>query len=404
MNLHSRLPLLASMLLCALLCALQCALLGTVQAAAPTLPPILIGISAEYSMKDSYAAQAIEKGVKVAIDEINAGGGVLGGRTLALETRDDRGVPARAIDNLKELVANPDVVAVFCGRFSPAAVEMVPIANREGMPLLDPWAAADGIANNKGKPNYVFRLSMTDTWALEVMTQHAIERKFKHLALILPNTAWGRSSLAAFEAYAKKHPGLRTESYWYNWGETDFAGKLLQVQASGAQAILMVANEVEGAIIVRLIAAQPAERRVPLIAHWGITGGDFATVAGEALQAVDLVVVQTFSFRDTGTEKARSVARTYRRLFAEEAGTSHGAVGFAHAYDLTHLLAMAINKAGRADRVAVRDALEQLGPYSGLVRKYARAFTPQNHEALDRGQVFLARFQKDGTLSRVPRK
>ena len=366
--------------------------------------PLVVGISAEYSMKNSLAAQSIEKGARLAIDEINAAGGLLGGRKLELQTLDDRGVPARAIENLKELAKNPDALAVFCGRFSPVAVELVPVANRERFLLLDPWAAADGIANNGAVPNFVFRLSLTDTWALQVMAQHAVERKFKRLALFLPNTAWGRSSLAAFEAYAKKFPRLRSESFWYNWGDTDFAGKLLQAQLNGADAVLMVANETEGAMIVQHVASQPAERRLPLIAHWGLAAGDFPALAGDALWSVDMVVVQTFSIHDARGAKARSVAQAYQRLFSEDIGSLQAAVGFAHAYDLTHLLALAIRKAGSADRMAVRNALEQLGGHAGLVKHYSKPFSPQNHEALDQGQVFLARFNKDGSLSRMPRK
>jgi branched-chain amino acid transport system substrate-binding protein len=382
------------------LALLASAVICSAQAAAP----VVLGVSAEYSMKNSLAAQSIEKGVKLAIEEINAAGGVLGGRKLELQALDDRGVPARAIENLKQLAQNPDALAVFCGRFSPVAMELAPVANRERFLLLDPWAAADGIANNGGDPNFVFRLSMTDTWALRVMTRHALERKFKRLALFLPNTAWGRSSLAAFEAYAKGSPRLRSDNFWYNWGDTDFSGKLLQARLNGADAILMIANETEGAMIVQQMAAQPAQRRLPLIAHWGLSAGDFPAVAGEALRAVDLVVVQTFSFRDAKSAKAKAVEQAYRRLFSEDIGKLQAAVGFAHAYDLTHLLALAIKQAGSAERMAVRNALEQLGSHAGLVKHYARPFSPQNHEALDEGQVFLARFQADGSLSKVRRK
>ena len=373
---------------------------GSAQAA----PDVLIGISAEYSMKNSLAAQSIEKGVKLAIEEINAAGGVLGGRKLALQVLDDRGVPARAIENLQALAQNPDALAVFCGRFSPVAAELVPVANRERFLLLDPWAAADGIANNGGNPNYVFRLSMTDTWALRVMTQHAVERKFKRLALFLPNTAWGRSSLSAYDAYARKYPALRAQKYWYNWGDTDFAGKLLEARRAGAEAILMVANETEGAMVVQLMANQPRDQRLPLIAHWGLTAGDFPAMTGAALADVDLVVVQTFSFREAQSARARAVEKAYRQLFSEEVASMQAAAGFVHAYDLTHLLALAINKAGRADRSAVRDALENLGSYAGLVKNYTKPFSQRNHDALDQGQIFLARFQKDGSLLRVRSK
>ena len=145
----------------------------------------------------------------------------------------------------------------------------------------------------------------------------------------------------------------------------------------------------------------PAERRLPVIAHWGITGGDFSAAAGAALDLVDLSVVQTFTFQNATSRRARSVANSYEQMFGENIAGMHAAVGFAHAYDLTHLLAMAIRKAGTTDRKAVRSALENLGAYSGLVRDYPRPFSPTQHEALDQRQVFMARFAKDGTLFKV---
>lgn len=369
-------------------------------AAAHAAAPIVIGISAEYGVKGSWAAQAIEKGVKLAQAEINAKGGLLGGRQLQIETRDDRGVPARGMDNLKELAAVPDIVAVFCGRFSPVAIEQVAVANREHLLLLDPWAAADGIANNGGDPNYVFRLSLTDTWAMNALGEYARRKNWKRLALFVPNTAWGRSSLAAFDAYAAKHGGLRSDNYWYNFGDSEFSEKLLQASERGASAILLIANETEGALVVQQMAALPQNRRLPLISHWGITGGNFALAAGKALQAVDLQVVQTFSFHDARTARAKRVAAAYQGQFGEDVAQLQAVAGFAHAYDLTHLLALAITKAGTSEREAVRTALENLGPYAGLLRDYPRPFSPANHEALDRSQVFLARFGADGTLRR----
>jgi branched-chain amino acid transport system substrate-binding protein len=73
-------------------------------------------------------------------------------------------------------------------------------------------------------------------------------------------------------------------------------------------------------------------------------------------------------------------------------------VGIAHAYDLTHLLARAINQAGSTDRRKIRDALENLPPYDGLVKRYARPFTPQRHDALGPEQVFMARYSADDRL------
>lgn len=375
--------------------------LGAAQAQAP----VVIGLTAEFGVQGSHTAQSIEKGIALAIDEINTAGGVLGGRQLVLETRDDRGVPARGVDNFTDFAGRADVVAVFCGRFSPVAIEIAPVASKLGLPLLDPWSAADDITKPRGaEPNYAFRLSLTDTWAIETMLDHARARGINRIALFAPNTAWGRSSEAAMLAYAKRHTALRHDVFWYNWGDTDFSERLAQARAKGAQAILTVTNEFEGLPIIKQMAAQAPAQRLPIISHWGLLGGDFATSARAYLEQVDFTVVHTFSFSDPRSAKAQAVAAGVKRLFGIDVSQMRAQVGFAHAYDLTHLLAQAINKAGSTDRAAIRSALERLGAHEGLVKHYAKPFTPTRHEALERRQVSMARFDRDGNLKSIAGK
>lgn len=385
-----------------LLAGLSVWLCAAPSAAAQSERPLKIGLSAEFGMKDSHSAQSIEKGILLAIDEINAAGGVLG-RKLVLEKRDDRGVTARALDNFAELAADKDVVAVFCGRFSPAALELALVANRLGLLLLDPWAAADGVTLQE-QPNYVFRLSLTDSWAIETLLDHARNRSLRRLAVFLPNTAWGRSSDAALFVYARSFSSIEYSKYWYNYGDTDFSVQLKQAKNLGAQAILMIVNAPEGANIVRQMAALPVAQRLPILSHWGITGSNFPALTGDALKAVDLVVVQTFTFNGARGTKARTVAAGLKRLFSRDTSTLQGQVGFAHAYDFTHLLAQAIRKAGSADRAAIRIALERIETHAGLLRTYRRPFSVTDHEALDRSQLFIARFDTDGSLVRIPGK
>lgn len=360
---------------------------------------VTIGITAEFGVKGSHAAQSIDKGIALAVSEINAAGGVLGGRRLVVEKRDDRGVPARGIDNFRELAAKPSVVAIFCGRFSPVALELAPLADSLGLTLLDPWAAADSITTDRGNPaNYTFRLSLTDSWAMATMLDHARQRGHRRLALLVPNTGWGRSSEAALTAYLKRHPGMSSETFWYNWGDIDFNDRLQLAIARGAELLISVANEAEGVPILKQMAALPAGQRLPILSHWGVIGGDFTAKAGEALSQVDFAVVHTFSFADRSGPRVQRVAEAYRRLFGDDVVNLRAQVGFAHAYDLTHLLARAIDKAGSSDRAAVRRALEHLGPYSGLVRHYERPFTPTRHEALDQSDARLGRFDRTGAV------
>jgi branched-chain amino acid transport system substrate-binding protein len=163
--------------------------------------------------------------------------------------------------------------------------------------------------------------------------------------------------------------------------------------------VVLVANDDEAAILVREMAALPKDQRIPILSHWGITGGEFAALAGPALQQVDLSVIQTFSFFRADRKKVQQFLQSAAKVSpVRRIEDIKGPVGAAHAYDLTHLVAMAIERARSTDRKAVRDALEKLPPYEGLIKTYVPAFTPARHEALGPQQLLLARYRADGVL------
>lgn len=368
--------------------------------AADANSPILIGLTAGFGLKNSRTAQAFEKGILLAIDEINASGGVLNGRSLKLVTRDDRGLPARGQDIVTEFAADANVLAVFTGRFSPVTIAVAPIANTRKVLLLAPWSAADAITKH-AYPNYVFRVSLIDTWALQAMLQHAQRRGFKKIALFIPNTAWGRSCEQALLNAQKRDFKFKHIAIKYNLGETDFRHRIKVASDYGADAILMVSNEAEGAPIVQQVAELPAASRMPIIAHWGVLGGDFPKLAGAALHTVDFTFITTFSFENNRRDKAQQAAASVKRLFDQDAKTMQAQPGFAHAYDLTHMLALAIRQAGSAERTSVRAALEQLESYRGLTRDYYHPFSRLDHEGLDQQQVFIARYDRFGKVRKM---
>ncbi len=131
--------------------------------------PVYLGLDGEFGVEQSTSAQAIERGILTAIDEINRAGGVLKGRPLQLVSKDNRSVTARGVKNLQEFARMPDMVAMFTGRFSPVVLEYVELAHELKMIVLDPWAAADAIIQNGKNPNYMFRLSLRDGLAMPVM-------------------------------------------------------------------------------------------------------------------------------------------------------------------------------------------------------------------------------------------
>jgi branched-chain amino acid transport system substrate-binding protein len=364
--------------------------------AAAEKKPVYVGLDAELAYLGSTSAQAIRMGMLIAMEEVNQAGGVLGGRPLQLIERDNKSLPARALKNLKELAAQPDLVAVFGGRFSPTLLESLPLVHALKLPLLDP------IVDNGYAPNYVFRLSLRDSWAMPAMLRHAAKKGSKRVGLLLVNTGWGRDNHTAAEAYVTLHPEMKiVGTQWFNWADTNFLDKIAALKQAGAQAIVLVANQ-EASQLVREMAALPKAERLPIVSHWGMSGGDFPAATGPALQEVDFALVQTYSFIGAKRPKARQVLAAAQRLFGVKDARSLAApVGLAQAYDLTHILARAVDQAGSTERPAVRAALEQVRDYEGLIKRYPQPFTPGRHEALNVRDVFMARYALDGAIVRI---
>ncbi|QRM20725.1 ABC transporter substrate-binding protein [Dechloromonas sp. TW-R-39-2] len=365
--------------------------------------PVQIGLDLEVGDLSSTSDEAIRLGVAQAVAEINQRGGVLNGRPLEVLVRDNRSVPARGVENLRTFAAMPDVVAVMTGKFSPVALEQVKELPALKIVLLDPWAAADGVTQNGQSPNWAFRLSLSDSMAVSAVLRQARSRGLTRLGVLLPNISWGRSTAQALKAQASAAGVEISGTEWYNWGgDPTLIERYLALRQSGAQAIFLVANEREGSQLVRGLAELPDAQKLPVISHWGVSGGDFPKLCGDSLQKIDFVLVQTYSFGTARNESGKALARAAQKAF----GVSHpdtipSPVGIAHAYDLTHLLALAIKKAGSADRAAVRAAMEQLGRFEGVVKRYDKPFTADNHEALRERDLFFSRYQPDGRLSRI---
>ena len=365
--------------------------------------PVRLGFDGELGVEGSTSAQAIVAGLEIAVDEVNAAGGVLGGRPVEIVPRDNRALPARAAQNLRELAALPDLVGVFCGRFSPTVLEMVPLVHELGLPLLDPWASADGIINHGRTPSWTFRLSQSDSWAMDAVAAHARRHGRLALGLIAVNTAWGRSSERALAAHVAAAGGQRlVGTRWYNYTDSEalIVGHYLELRRLGAQAIVFIGNHREGSELVRAVAAQPPVQRLPVCAAGGVMGGDLFAACGPALRDVDLTVVQTFGFagnRRAGVARVEAAAR--QRLGG--AARVPSPAGVAQAYDLAHITLRALEAARSTARPALREALEHARPYRGLIRDYPQPFTPTRHEALAPADLFLARFDAEGQLVRA---
>src|SRR2546423_6857968 len=119
---------------------------------------VKIGLVTALSGQSARAGEAITRGLQVAIDEINARGGVLK-KKLELVRRDDEATPAKGVIAARELIFKEKVTVLFGGLDTPVSLAIVPIVNQEKLPFMGPWAAGTPITKNGANPNFVFRVS-----------------------------------------------------------------------------------------------------------------------------------------------------------------------------------------------------------------------------------------------------
>jgi branched-chain amino acid transport system substrate-binding protein len=353
--------------------------------------PIKIGLVAALSGPSAQSGEAITQGLTVAIDEINAQGGVLG-RPLALVKRDDESSPPKGATAARELIYDEKVAAIFGGLDTPVSLAIVPIANKEHVPYMGVWAAGTPITRNGAKENYAFRVSAVDVLVDEALLKYAQKQGAKKPGLILINTPWGESNEKGLRDVAQKMGITLAGVEKFEDRDVDVTPQLTRLKNAGADALILVANAAPGAQMMK--SRERMGWKVPVISHWGVSGGRFPELAGPT--AGDVVFVQTYSF--FGNQKPAG-----QKVLAELAKKSNvkgpegviSPVGVAAAYDAMHLLALAIKKAGSTKGDAIRQALHQIDDYQGLIKTYHKPFSAQNQDALGPDDYIFVRF--DGT-------
>jgi branched-chain amino acid transport system substrate-binding protein len=351
---------------------------------------IKIGLVTALSGQSARAGEAITRGLQVAIDEINAKGGVLG-RKLELVRRDDEATPAKGVIAARELLFKEKVAVLFGGLDTPVSLAIVPIVNENKMVFMGPWAAGTPITKNGAKDNYVFRVSAVDEIVNKAMLQYS-QKVFnaKNCGMILVNNPWGESNekglIAALGAKGMKPAGIEK----FEGNDVDVVPQLSRLKQAGADCLFLVGNVGPSAQVVKSLDRMAW--KVPIVSHWGPAGGRFTELAGP--NAKDVVFVQTYSFFGKQSPTGERVLAALKKKYPDVKGPGDAtpAVGIANAYDAMHLVAMAIEKAGSTNGDAIRQGFYKIDSYDGLIKKYNTPFTPDNHDAIGENDYIWTRF------------
>jgi branched-chain amino acid transport system substrate-binding protein len=370
------------------------ALVGTTlagQALAQSGEPIKLGLVTALSGQSALAGESITRGMQIAIDEINAKGGLLGGRKLELVRRDDEANPAKGVIAARELIYREKVAVVFGGLDTPVSMAIVPLMNQEKVPFMGPWAAGTGITKNGAEANYAFRVSAVDEIVDVGMLAYA-QKTFsaKKPGLILVNNPWGESNEKGLKAAMAAKGVVPAGVEKFEANDVDMVPQLTRLKAAGADTLFMVGNVGPSAQVVKSLDRMGW--KVPVVSHWGPAGGRFTELAGP--NAKEVHFVQTYSFfgkqGPVGERVIKAMMAKYPNV--KSPADISPAVGVANAYDATHLAALAIQAAGSTQGEAVRQGFYKIEKYEGLIKTYNKPFTPAVHDAVTSDDYVWAQF------------
>lgn len=352
--------------------------------------PIKVGLVAALSGQSAKSGEALTRGLTIAINEINAAGGVKG-RPLELVRRDDESNPGKGMLAARELIQREKVAVLFGGLDTPVSLAIVPLTNQLKTPFMGIWAAGTGITHNGAKENYAFRVSAVDELVDEALVNYGISKVgMKKPGMILVNNPWGESNEKGFRAALEKRQMAVAGSERIEDSDVDLVPQLTRLKNAGADALLMVGNVGPSAQVVKSLHKMGWQ--VPVVSHWGPAGGRFSELAGPGADRVTFI--QTFLFTDHNSAKGDAVLTALKKQYPQIKTLADvtPAVGIANAYDAMHLAALAMEKADSLDGSAIRDGFYQIGDYQGLIKNYQQPFTPQQHDALGPDDYVFAHF------------
>lgn len=356
----------------------------------------VIGVDADLSNRAKEGGQAILRGVELAVEEINEQGGLLG-KPVEIDARDHRGNPARGITNIESLAVNENLLAVVGGVHTPVSIAELGVIHQRQVIYLDPWAAGTPVVDNGFNPNLVFRVSVRDEWAGPVILAQAKEDGCPSVSLLLERTGWGRSNERSMKAAAESLALPISFIDWFNWGDSSLNKMVADIAERNEKCLVVVANTPEGAGIVRAAASLDEAVRPAIYSHWGILGGDFVSQVGlAALNEVDLHLLQTIVFSEPKTQQGELLYQRFIERYGEPVGYN-SFNGVAHAYDLVHMLAIAVTKAGSGETEQVRQQLKSLESYAGVMKAYRYPFSGLQ-EGLTKDDYLMVRFNRLGFI------
>jgi branched-chain amino acid transport system substrate-binding protein len=317
---------------------------------------IVVGEFASLSGATASFGQSSHKGTAMAIDEINAAGGVLG-KKLRLETEDDQSKPGEAATVVRKLISRQHIVALLGEVASSRSLEAAPICEAAGIPMISP-ASTNPKVTEVG--NFVFRVCFIDPFQGTVLSKFALSKGWKRVAILTDvkqDYSVGLSQF--FKAHVSGNGGEVVSEQSYSSGDKDFKAQLTAIKATSPDVILASGYYTESGLIA--LQARELQISAPLIGGDGWDSPSLVEVGGKAVEG------SFFSNHFSAEDPSPSI-RTFLQKFNDKFHEQPDAMA-ALGYDSAMILVDAIKRAGTTEGTKLRDAIAATKDFEAVTGK-----------------------------------
>jgi len=316
---------------------------------------IKVGEFASLTGSEASFGQSSHNGTQLAVEELNANGGVLG-KKIQLLTEDNQSQAGQSATVVRKLISSDGVVAILGEVASSRSLEAAPICQQNKIPMISPSSTNPKVTQ---VGDFIFRVCFLDSFqGGKVLAGFAGDTlKAKSVAVLKDVKSDYSVGLAKFfqEGFAAKGGNIIAVQN-YSGGDKDFNAQLTAIKAANPDAIFVPGYYTE----VGLIALQAKQLGItaPLFGGDGWESDVLASIGGAALEG------DYFSTHFSPDDISPS-ARAFVKHFTEKFGSAPDSMA-ALGYDSAMILADAIKRAGTTDGAKVRDAIAATKDFHGV--------------------------------------
>ncbi|TAK73002.1 MAG: amino acid-binding protein [Betaproteobacteria bacterium] len=367
---------------------------------------IRIGMTSALTGPYNEYGEGGKRGVELAIEKWNAKGGINGKKIELAMLLDDQLVPDRAVQNMRRLLDNKELVAIIGPAGSGPTLAVIEMAAADGRPYMNPVAQTPTITYpGGGKPrSNVFSFALQNDVESKLLAQY-VAKRFKKIGVLHESTAYGVSAVDLIAKELKADGGLVPVAVeTYNQKAQDMTAQLARLQRAGADVIVCIGLGADMAVVRRTMAR--LNFAVPLVASNGALSLPYQEGAGDLVLGTKGSMIAVFG-EDPLNPAAKEFADAYKAKYTADRWWGPDpakpqifmSLSVTNAYDAAMVLFEGIRLANSTDPKAVAKAIEGIKGYRGVNASYS--FSPEKHHAIAEKDLAMFEYVKAGDKVRL---